>query len=540
MRESSYQVLFVLSLADIRPISVGNYERYSLARDTTGNPQLVTYIATYPSASSLPSAEALQSKARKLVGEYPLLSACVVDGRTTLPKWGLLSDEEVEQGILDLVIDVELPELIQHAASTCETSKDHKNSTLLPATLETIISQELGNDQPLRAASEKLLWRIVRYRGASSEAAAFLALTINHVISDGKSGLAMFDALLSETENTQQPSTDTVPPMEKFPRAMETTIDCRPGYGFMLGVIWNEIVIPRLPRFIANRMKPTACWPGVPPQAGPPSQQIYKYFSVKSRALANIKALGKQHHVDTLHPIFEMAAVVALWCTAQDPKPSSPLKVVHSTPISLRDQALSHPIISGNYVAGLDANISCSADGEQSFWQETRKYAEWLRSTEGKQQAIQTMGMLVHIPDGENKVESESCTPTGWEIFLSDKASRAPGASIEVSNLGYLARLPPSVISITFAQTPNIFGPPIIVNAVGHGAGTEFVVCWRKDAFALGEGKSMENFVRTFAALLAFLADHEQDDSSTEGETPLSFADLRHAVTNLRTDGLTS
>ncbi|KAJ9107537.1 hypothetical protein QFC21_000995 [Naganishia friedmannii] len=506
---------------------LGNYERYSLARDTTGNPQLITYIATYPSDTSLPSVESLQSRARELVQEYPLLRARVIDGRTTSPKWGLLSDEDVETGVRELVTDVELVDFIGRTASRNENSEDQIPSTVSAATLEKVISQELGNERPLRVTSDKFLWRIVRYRSRTSGTPAFLALTINHVISDGKSGLALFDALLKEKEVTQQPSTDTIPPAEKFPRALETTIDCKPSYGFMLRVVWNELVIPRLPNFIAKRVKQTACWPGVPPQAGPPGQQVYRHLALSLRALANLKAMGKRHQVDTLHPIFEIAAVVALWCTSAKSERPSSLKVVHSTPISIRDQALSFPSISGNYVASLDADIYCSNNGEQSFWQEAKKYAEWLRSTEGGQQAVQAMGMLVHIPDGQNKVDGESPAPTGWETFLLNKASRAPSASIEVSNLGHLPRLPPTATSVIFAQTKNIFGPPIIVNAIGHAAGTDFVVCWRKDAFALGKDQEMEDFVRTFAAVLAFLAEQEPQDLSAEVETSLSFADLR-------------
>ncbi|KAJ9123219.1 hypothetical protein QFC22_001413 [Naganishia vaughanmartiniae] len=527
-----------MSSVDIGMNSVGNYERYSLARDTTGNPQLITYIATYPIASSLPSVESLRLRARNLVEDYPLLRARVIDSRTISPKWGLLSDGEVEKGILGLVTDVELEDLAGYTSSRVEIAGNQAKPTVSAATLEKVISQELGNDQPLQAASNNLLWRVTRYRPRTRGVAAFLALTINHVISDGKSGLALFDALLGETKVTQQPSKETSPPSERFPRALETTVDCRPGYGFMMGVIWNELLIPRLPEFIAKRVKRTACWPGVPPLAGLPGQQIHRHLSLSSRTLAKLKATGKRHQVDTLHPIFEIAAVAALWCTIVDSERPSPLIVGHSTPISIRDGLLSHPIISGNYVAGLDTEVSCSAHGEESFWQETRKYAEWLRSTEGRQKAIQTMGMLVHIPDGQNEVDAGSPAPTGWETFLLDKASRAPAASIEVSNLGYLPRLPPSASSVTLAQT-NIFGPPIIVNAVGHATGTDFVICWRTDAFALSKGKKMEDFVRAFAAVLECLAEEKQEHS-TQGETSLSFADLRDAVTHKGTGDQTS
>jgi hypothetical protein len=91
---------------------VGNYERYSLARDNTGNPQFITYVATYPSAADLPSVDFLRARARELIEEYPLLKGRVVDGRTTSPQWGVLSVEEVEQGMNTLVYDKNASDLV--------------------------------------------------------------------------------------------------------------------------------------------------------------------------------------------------------------------------------------------------------------------------------------------------------------------------------------------------------------------------------------------------------------------------------------------
>lgn len=91
---------------------VGNYERYSLAEDNTGHPQLVTYVATYPSEAEIPPTDVLRSRARKLVEDFPLLRGRVVDGRTTSPKWEVLSEEAVERGMEKLVSDKSLMDLV--------------------------------------------------------------------------------------------------------------------------------------------------------------------------------------------------------------------------------------------------------------------------------------------------------------------------------------------------------------------------------------------------------------------------------------------
>lgn len=101
------------SCTPVISVSVGNYERYSLARDNIGNPQLITYIATYPSSADLPSGDFLRTRARELIAQFPLLKGRVIDGRTTSPKWDILTAEELDQGIGKLVCDRSVPDLVR-------------------------------------------------------------------------------------------------------------------------------------------------------------------------------------------------------------------------------------------------------------------------------------------------------------------------------------------------------------------------------------------------------------------------------------------
>ncbi|KAJ9112551.1 hypothetical protein QFC19_000568 [Naganishia cerealis] len=142
--------------------------------------------------------------------------------------------------------------------------------------------------------------------------------------------------------------------------------------------------------------------------------------------------------------------------------------------------------------------------------------------------------MLVHIPDKQNEVGNESPVPTGWETFLVNKAPRAPGSSLEVSNLGYFRQLPPSATNVAFAQTPHIFGAPFFANAVGHQGGVDFVVCWREAEFVLDNDKKMDDFASAFEAVLRYLAEQNDGNQLMEDGNSLSFADSRKAVDDKR------
>lgn len=295
-------------------------------------------------------------------------------------------------------------------------------------------------------------------------------------------------------------------------------MDFRPGYFYLLKTIWKELLIPKLPTILANTLKQTPCWPGLAPSRDY-IRPSYKHISLDAPQVSRLKALGRQNQVKSLHPILAMAANLTLWQTF------AAAEIACDSPISVRDSALGHPTISGNYVANVESRISCTEDGNEQFWERARDFSAWLSSDTGRRQAKFAMGMLAYVPDGENDVPPDSPSPTGWETFLLDKMTRAPSSSLEVSNLGY-TELPPQASSIVFAQTPSPFIAPVLINALGHPGGLELVVCWREGAFVY-EGTDMTDFTRTYQAVLVYLADIDRDRAT------ITFSDLREAVVAL-------
>jgi hypothetical protein len=464
----------------------------------------------------MPSAESLKTRAAQLIDEYPLLKGCVLDGRTTAPQWGVRSNNEVASGMDRLVRDAQLDSLVGIKSISLWSNTDCEQPR---PTVEDVIAHELDNDQELRVSANGIfLWRVVRYTSNSPLQPGFLAVTINHAISDGKSGLAIFNALLSP------PDSDSVatgkPADENFPPSMESTVDCRPGYRYMTKVIWNELIVPRLPSFIAGTVKQATPWPGQPPSIGD-VRRSYKLISLDAAHTATLKANGKRHRVDTLQPILEMATVVSLWLTF------GAYEIAYGTPISVRDVSRGHSPLTGNYVGNLESRISCSTIGDDDFWERARESAVRLKSDAGRRQAISAMGMLAHIPDGLNDVSSDSPTPTGWETFLVDKKTRAPDTSFEVSNLGY-TQLPQSASSVTFAQTPNL-AFPVCVNAIGHAGGLSLLVGWRAGAYAQGDLDGGD-FAKVFESVLSLLARIGTEDTQGSSDR-FTFDDIRkHAA----------
>jgi hypothetical protein len=133
-------------------------ERISVSYELQGDPSLITYVAVYPSSTILPTKERIIERASVLVKQFPLLKACIVDARTTSPKWSLLPDSEVDAGLKSLVRDVSV-DVVQ----VCGTGSTDESGGDISRTLEKIFERELNDIQSVGVSSSGFLWRVVRY-----------------------------------------------------------------------------------------------------------------------------------------------------------------------------------------------------------------------------------------------------------------------------------------------------------------------------------------------------------------------------------------
>lgn len=473
-------------------------------------------------------------RAEALIERYPLLKACVLDARTTNPKWGILSRDAVIKRMASLVKDVPTQDVAAFGHSV-----DEKSQPDVSRTLENIFNKELHDKQTISVSSGGgFLWRVVRYLGDPVSGShpdyrpAYIALTCNHVISDGRSGQTLLGALLSDTE------LDSTMEKPKIAPSMQDTINCRPSLGFMLHQVWYEVIVPKLPRFLERRLRVKPCWPAVPPYGGnldrieEGDRLAFQHIHLSTDSLEGLKHSGKANGVKTLHPTLQVAAVVALWIAvgngAKMPDDSDrqvqSLRISHATAASHSSPELGHPAMTGNYIGHLLS--TSTVNGEVSFWQAARDYAKWLHSPGLCRQGCQVMGSLRYIPDGINDSSTETIRPTGWESFFLDRAAREPADSFSSSNLGFYA-LPPGSTRLAWSQT-TVLGTPIQINLIGHNAGLDIDISRPIGAWIDEFGyEPSEHFAAIYETVLAMLAGAPESADRPETQSILRFNDIR-------------
>ncbi|GHJ86247.1 hypothetical protein NliqN6_2649 [Naganishia liquefaciens] len=508
-------------------------ERMSLSLDLLGKPSLVTYIAVYPSAASMPTMERILERAETLAERYPLLRACVLDARTTKPRWAILPADAVDTRMASLVNDVPIQDVEAFRLEADQKAPD------VSRTLENIFDKELHDKHSVSVSGRGLLWRVVRYLGDPKSAShpnlrpAYIALTCNHVISDGRSGQTLLGALLSDKESRASGLQKSI-----IAPSMQDTINCRPSLGFLFHQVWYEVIVPKLPRFLERRLRIKPCWPAVPPYGGnldrieKGDRLAIHHIQLSPDTLKRLKENGKANGVRTLHPTLQIAAVVALWIAvgngASTPNHSDRhgqlLRVSHATAASHCSPELGHPSVTGNYIGYLLALDKC--DGHVDFWQAARDHAKWLHSPGVRRRGCQVMGSLRYIPDGINNTSEGSLRPTGWESFFLDRAGRAPADSLSSSNLGFYA-LPPGSTRLAWSQA-TIPGTPLQINIIGHDAGLEVNISRPVNAWVDDSGyEPSEHFSEVYKTVLSKLAGVTTSADGAKTQTVLTYGDIR-------------
>jgi hypothetical protein len=510
-------------------------ERIFVSYEIQGDPCFVTHVAVYPSSASLPSKERIIERATTLIDQYPMLKACIVDARTTSPKWGILPVSKVGSGLATLVRDISVQE-VQVRTTGCS----EKCNEDIARTLQKIFDRELHDIQSISVSNNGFLWRVVRYfdgTDSNSDQPAYIAVTCHHVISDGRSGQALLAALLSDTAlETSEKEKPAIPP------SIEATINCRPRLQFMLEQVWFEIIVPKLPRFLANKLKKQPCWPFAPRLSRDPEQlegagkYAFNHIQLSADILKRLKDYGKANDVKTLQPTLQIAAVVALWIAVHS-NPSKPdafdddtkgLHLVHACVASYRQSTL-HPPISGNYASNLTSRTTCPGDGNVDFWKTVHRYATWLHSPATRRRGCELTGALRFIPDRDNRSVGDPLRPTGWEIFFLERAQRYPTDSLNVSNLGFYT-LPPGAIRTAWSRTA-MFTAPVNISIIGHDAGLDIDISRVMGAWIDETGyEPLAHFPAIYEQVLQVLVEPRYSIVDTESDSTLTFSDIQRRI----------
>ncbi|BEJ14067.1 hypothetical protein CspHIS471_0312410 [Cutaneotrichosporon sp. HIS471] len=429
---------------DVRPMSM--HERYSLMRQNTGHPHVILHVVSYlPDA--MPSSAALERRVDELQAALPMLSARVVGAHTTKPGY-VPGDAWPASNIVTQALAVSDSVAAYKAAMDAFTA---------PA-----IATLTGTAAPM--------WRVTLF--ASDNGEGYMTLAINHLLIDGRGSTLLLAAL---TADLNAPSTVELEAWDK-PTTFDDTIPTTPSLRFLLPIVFRELLLPKLPRFVQSPFLASDPWPAERPGDSLTCGWDILLLSLSPDLIVKVKEAGTGRGIRTLHPLLKMAYCAAMWRVFA----KSTLHITVDTARSERDAALGHAAITHNYVSSTmwDATLV----GEDGFWARTKQLAHAVGPA-GVLPGRMNMGLLRHIPDpevDENAPGFNPQRPTGWEKYFVERtqSGRPFRDSMALSNLGRIG-LPPGASDAWWGQTATPFGSAIMANAIGHEGGVRLSSAFR-------------------------------------------------------------
>lgn len=433
------------------------YERYSVTRSNMGYRHPVTVLITYPSAASLPSTDFLTTRVAELQQHFPLLAAKILGRKTREPYF----QQSAPSTFADVV-----------TRSTLTGEGDLRESILASENIRTAAIEEPG-------------WHVALFE---SPGCAYLALSVDHAYLDGRGIFHLLDALL-------QPNIDHLP-FETLSNIakLEDTHDIRPGFTFIAGVIWTELIVPKLPLFLQRYLATSPIWPYSIAKTPTACSSGVTVVDLSPRVIPALKKVGRAHRVDTIHPILLVSLGLAVGKVVK----AQALRV--QTPGALRDTSLAHGYCTGGYVSSTVIPITVS----NAFWPTTVSVAKYLNSSSGKKRSLETIGSLAYIPDPSPDISlRDTVRPTGWEKFFFDKMQRGMDG-LGVSNIGQVG-LPAGAADLVWSQAASPMGPALEVNIAGHEAGLRATMVWREGAIL--SQHHVEDIVKVWTRMLQELTE---------------------------------
>lgn len=349
-----------------------------------------------------------------------------------------------------------------------------------------------------------------------------IVLAIDHILSDGRGSLNLMPYIL-QPDLAPSTSDGALPP------SLEERVNVKPAMSTLLKVIFQALILPRLPTWLVPRsILPTTFWP-YKPLAG----DIDSYSKAISPLEAEVGILVGDWKAEqvaqlssifsspsspvTLHAILSACSMATLWIidsqSESEPQKSA-LNVKLTTPTSERNPALGHPAILGNYVGIVDTELTLNAASD--VLQIARRYSLQVRQAKASGSTPTSWGLLDYIDDPDTLNEGGSDL-TGWDTFFLEKAaSKTPfSGSLEVSNVGLApevdATIQKQIKSFYWMQTPTGVGAAININVVGCRSmdssskfgDINFSLTWRKDSAP--DGKLNAEHVNEYKKVLESL-----------------------------------
>ncbi|SPO29169.1 uncharacterized protein UTRI_06118 [Ustilago trichophora] len=477
--------------------TISLHERYAVARRAIDSASIVSAAALLTLEGTTTTTTSgddtafnalrthLEERIQLALANYPLLRHCLQGSRSKAPRWRPINPAPTARDVLQV-----------GSPLTLDPSDEDHSKLLGQAVLSELNSLPKTSDY-----ESTVLWRVQLHPihhstfapAAAQPQRALVILSTDHVINDGRGTLNLFQFLL--VQQAPPSSFLGLSPQANIPPRSDEIFDFSPSARYMLGVVWEELILPKLPLPKAMKRKLRGCesWPSphpshkkrlgfksdlsqIPPRLAAPALDILLVSApnlisnLKKLAKANVDPRSATPKPATLHAIIHTLGLVALYSAiAHSHNVHPPTALEHFklvlgsvTPISLREEksygtskksrfAVESspppplPFTSGNLVSSYADNFRLS--GKETFWKCTNRFASDLASEKGRKLAKMHMGMLGYIPDfdASNKavdVEKgkEGGYMNGWEKFFGEKQhGKTPfDAAFTVSNLGFL------------------------------------------------------------------------------------------------------
>ncbi|TYJ56456.1 hypothetical protein B9479_002859 [Cryptococcus floricola] len=464
-----------------RPISLT--ERFNLARRNVDQPAILTFAAAYPSPTDAPSKAFLARRIADLQEHFPQLYARYQGRRTPQPTQVLRAKPWSSERVLGEAVHEHLAE-----------GDDKEMAVLLSAEGQRMSKEDFDNDP---------IWQ-VRVYSTPSSSRVYITLSGDHALMDGRGTANLFDALLAK-DISQLPYER----LETTPRDQDV-LPLKPSLLQALPIVWQEIILPLLPSFLARYFIQPKSWPAHLIAESPlTAPSAYSLFSLSSKEVSAIKTISRTHGVSTLSPVFKCIYALAIWSKYH--YTLSPFRLSATTARSERKSSLGCSYAFSNYVSShmVDINFESNA----SFWSVARNVSHELSTDRSLSDARLRIGMLSYIPSGpyvSPSGEPDPLRPTQYEdFFLRSVSSPTPvSAALAFSNLG-LVKLPPGASDLAWAETASSIGSSVFGAAVvGHEGGVRIGTTW-KDGTVVRRDE-VEDVERIFRVILERLVDGKE------------------------------
>ncbi|BGP23727.1 hypothetical protein Rt10032_c05g2547 [Rhodotorula toruloides] len=460
-----------------RPI--GRTERYMLSRVFAGVPPIVAFTACLPPCDG----GSLRAAVDSLLAHEPLLACHVTEVRSTAPRWarnqGLTAEDIVDES----------------ADSGTGTPED-----ILRRAFETGFDSKVRNNA---------LWRV--WLGPKDDKGGRrITLFLNHILADGTATRNLFAELLKRVHAGSSPSNAVA----ALAPTREDSIPLKPSLFTVAKVVFSDLIAPKFPTFL-RPAQPTTVFPNSP--LVPPYLQstAFRGLSLPASLVADLKAQGKSHGVNTLHPILFAAGLASASALA----PVGTV-VAGDSPLSVRSAEYGHPSCTGNYIIDISTTYDSTLESS-SFWSTCQAYAKRLVDPSVRQAAHEHIGMLAYVPDG--LVPPSANAPEGktkFDVWLEEtlRKKHPYGATFEVSNLGVLPETGwemEGLKDVWWAQTAMARGAAFAINPITvRGGNLNFTLTYRHGVV---EEATVDAFWAGYERALREVAAGRVSDNATLG-----------------------